>query len=230
MRWLAAGVAVALVGLLAPRLAAEPAGEPAPAVDRGGADAALPRPLELGVGGHFMFAFGSVCRRDLDVEGCTNPAFTGVQLAPAWRFSPYWSLGAMVTFDWSALDDGARYTAWQAFAQARWRPWGEGTVEPWAGAVAGVMAATDTLDQVPTTGDRSVTQYAPATGLGLGTDFEFGLVALGVEARGLFTAFGGPPALGSGEARHYGDNTWLWLGASLTFRPDTSGPELTAAR
>jgi hypothetical protein len=228
MRWLAVGTAVALLGLVAPRAAAETPGDAAPAVDRGAAAAASPRPLELLVGGHFIFAAGQVCRRYVDMLGCSNPAFTGMQLAPAWRPSPYWSLGAIAAFDWSGENDGATHTLWQAMAQARFRPWGEGSVEPWAGAVAGVMAATDTLDQAPATGDRSVTQYAPSTGLGLGTDFVFGLVSLGVEARGLFTAFSDPPSLGSGTARHYGDNTWLWLGVSLTFRPDTSGPQLTA--
>ncbi len=230
MRWFVAGAAVAVLGLVASRAAAEASSAPASAVDHGAAGAASPRPLELLAGGHFMFAFGTVCRRDADVMGCTNPAFTGAQLAPAWRLSPHWSLGAMAAFDWSGENDGAKHTMWQGLAQARWRPWGEGTVEPWLGVSSGVMAATDTLDQPPLTGDRSVTQYAPAEGVGLGTDFDFGLVSLGLETRGLFTAFGNAPSLGNGTARGYGDNVWLWFGVSLTFRPDMSGPELTATR
>ncbi len=226
MRWLPAGAALALLLVAAASVRAEP-----PTVDRGGARVVPPRPLELAAGGHFMFAPRSVCQRQADMMGCTTPAFTGAQLAPGWRLSPHWSLGAVAAFDWSGESDRAKHSMWQAFAQGRWRPWGEGSVEPWLGAFSGVMAATDTLVQAPTTGDRSVTQYAPAEGLALGTDFDLGqLLAVGLEARGLFTAFGDAPALGDGTAQAYGDNVWLWFGVSLTFRPDMSGPQLVAAR
>ena len=222
---------MALLGLQAPRALAEVSGKSSPAVDSGAKAAASPRPLELSAGGHVMFALRTVCQRDVDMMGCTDPAFTGAQLAPAWRFSPHWSLGAMAAFDWSGESGVAKYTMWQAFAQARWRPWGEHTVEPWLGVSTGVMAATDTLVQAPTTGDASVTRYAPAEGLALGTDFALGhIFMLGLEARGLFTAFANAPSLGDGTARDYGDNLWLWFGASLTFLPDMTGPELTATR
>lgn len=226
MRWLSAGVVLVLAVLSAAAARAEPT-----AVDSGDSSKASPRPLELKAGGHFLFAFGDVCRRELDTVGCTRPAFTGAEIAPAWRLSGRWSLGAMAAFDWSGANDGATHSLWQAFAQGRWRPWGEGRVEPWAGVFSGVTAATDTLDTAPVTGDRSVTQYAPAVGLSLGTDFELGrILMLGVETRGLFTAFGEAPPLGNGNARSYGDNVWLWLGVGLTFRPDMTGPEFSAAR
>lgn len=226
MRWLPAGAALAVLFLAAPLVCAQPKA----GVDRGDNSAPSPRPLELLAGGHVMFAFGRVCRRDADTMGCTNPVFTGAQLAPAWRLSPHWSLGAMAAFDWSGENDGAKHSMWQAFAQGRWRPWGAGSVEPWLGVSSGVMAATDTLDQAPVTGTGSVTQYAPAEGLALGANFALGqLLALGIETRGVFTAFGDAPPLGNGTARHYGDNVWLWIGVSLTFRPDMSGPEVTAA-
>ena len=217
--------------MMASTASADPPGEPAAAVDSGGDSTVPPRPLELLFGAHFLLASRDVCRRDVDMVGCTRPAFTGAQLAPGWRLSPHWSLGAMAAFDWSGENDGAKHSLWQLMAQGRWRPWGDGKVEPWAGAWGGVMAATDTLDAAPTTNDRSVTQYAPAAGLGIGTDFALGqLVSLGVEARGLYTAFGDAPSLGNGTARDYGKNAWLWFGLGLTFRPDVSGPNLTAAR
>jgi len=55
-----------------------------------------PPAIEVGVGGFAQMDFGSICRRESDVIGCTNgAAFAGISLAPRWRLSSLFSLVAM---------------------------------------------------------------------------------------------------------------------------------------
>jgi hypothetical protein len=213
---------------------AQPATEPAPSPDA----AKRSPPVEVGVGGFGEMDFGQICQRRSDVIGCTNgTAFAGVSLAPRWRVSSLFSLGAVGAVGWvpggvsgEASSDGShkdfRPKQWRLEAEARWHPFRVDGVDPWLGLDAGLAAIIDSLDAYApgggTSGSVSATQLGLAGGAGLGIDFPAtSFLALGVELRVAMKSLGHQPpmldAVSDIQAHEFGTLTALSLAVSGTF-------------
>jgi hypothetical protein len=162
--------------------------------------------------------------------GCVQDVFRGGYVSAQWRAARAWSVGALGAFHWSPSNDGASYTLWHVFADTRVHPWDAGVVDPWAGVLLGVTAATDTLNDEPPVGERSVTAYAPAGGFHGGVDFRLtGGFSLQLMARALVIALPGPRPLGEYESRDYGTATWVGLSLGLMFHPAIGATERASA-
>lgn len=177
----------------------------------------------IGVGGLAAIAWGDVCRRMLsDVTGCTTGSgFLGVQLAPRWRLSPHWSAGAFGAVAWDGGNDSDSRTWWLAAAEGRFHPFGQGAVDPWLGADAGVVVVTDGLSAGELGPAQTYTQAAPAFGIGLGTDFLLGrAVTIGGELRSYAFTFGaGGASLNAASfarAPSYSTQSSIWLAVTVT--------------
>lgn len=212
MRWVALGT-LASLSVWAQPTSAQDSDRAAPTIRKS-------RPLELAAGADLLFATQSVCRTDGDLVGCSAPSFRGGYAAPQWRFAPRWSTGLFGALLVSPETDTASYSMWQALAETRLHPWGPGSIDPWAGLLLGLTAATDTLQSEPPKGDRSVTAYAPTAGLHAGADFGLSSdFSLQVAARGFVSAYRDPRALGETTSRDYGTSTWVSLHLGLMVHP-----------
>ncbi len=212
MRWVTAGVLAALSVWSRPGRTQDSA----PPVQSGSES----RALELAGGGGFLFATRSVCRTEGDLMGCSVPSFRGGYVSSHWRVTPVWSTGLLGAFLSSPETDTASYSLWQVFADTRVHPWGAQSIDPWAGILLGLSAATDRLEREPATGARTATAYAPTGGLHAGADIRLlPDFSLQLAARGLLSAYRDPRPLGEFKSRDYATSMWVSLNLGLMFHP-----------
>lgn len=192
-----------------------------------GAIAKRVRPIEIGVGTFAEVAGSTVCRLQSDVYGCASgPEFAGIILAPRWRASDLFSIGALGVLGGKLSTEGSRSSdgshqdfglrMWRLEAEARWHPFGNSNVDPWLGVDAGLAWFTDSVDTYAAgdhyTGSVSATQLGPAGGAALGVDFRTtSFLALGLELRAVTQWMGHqPPTLDPAQglqAREFGTLT-----------------------
>lgn len=152
-----------------------------------------PRPLEVGVGTHAAYADGLSCSREaFDVVSCTRTSgFAGLHVAPRWRLTQFWALGAMGTASWGAAGVDRSQMYWSAAIDGRLHLFGNRGTVPWLGLDAGVVAVADELAADELGPARSYTTTAPAFGLSAGLDAEINpLFAFSLSLRGFTHLFG----------------------------------------
>jgi len=181
---------------------------PAPLPNDG---ARTPPPVELGAGAFARYDHGNVCEQDGDVVSCSNGrAFVGAQLAPRYRFSHLFSLGAFAAFGWkmgsqsTQSSDGSHddlsETTFRLETEARLHLLDPGDPDLWFGVGVGVTWLHQSVD-IYGPGDRflrstSNTELGPIAGVAFGVDFPVAeFFALGPELRGAALTYGEDPAL-----------------------------------
>jgi hypothetical protein len=152
-------------------------------------------------------AFGNVCQREGDLDGCTpGTGSAGVSFAPRWRALPELSVGVVGSLplppmsregtqgsDGSHTDIGLQ--PYRLLAEGRYHPFGALDTDPWIGAAFGVSALRDFADVYGPNGvhvaDHSAMQAAPSGELGVGVDFVVAsFLALSLELRGAVASYG----------------------------------------
>jgi hypothetical protein len=174
-----------------------------------------PRPFEIGLGPHAGVTFGDMCSGHGDVYGCTNGAvFAGVQLAPRWRLSHAWSIGAIGSgADGSGTMDDASQTWWRAEAEARVHPFELASPDLAFGVDAGMIAVFDRGSDPA----RSISHVAPALGAACALDFAITpAFALGGELRVFTWLFADGNEIDT--QAHYGTQLGLSLAVTGTIR------------
>ncbi len=150
-------------------------------------------PIELGAGLHAAIAFGNDCRStSSDVSGCgAGGTLFGFHLAPRWRLSPEFSVGALGGLSWSGDSWGNVVTKWFTLeAEGRWHVVGAGTVDPWIGIDAGVVLDVEGVPASDIYPANSFTQAAPMVGGGIGIDIRVAsFLMLSPEVRGFAFLF-----------------------------------------
>jgi hypothetical protein len=176
--------------------------------------------VEASAGVFTRIDFGNICRQESDVVSCGRAAFMGLSLAPRWRLSRPFSVGAYGAWGWAnAADnvgsDGSHedfgIALWRLEAEGRWHPLGIHAVDPWVGVDGGVTGLRDSVSKYVAGGQfarsASVTQLGPVAGLGLGLDFHLlSVLAIGLETRVSLQSFGHSPPLLLPEEQIYGQD------------------------
>jgi len=178
-------------------------------------------PVEIDVGGHVAYTWGSRCtRRATDLVACSNEGgLAGVHGGPRYRVLPFLALGVRGAVSFAGNDE----TWWQALLTARVLPFPRRYEPLWMGAEGGVVAIAETLESDELGPAKTLTHTAPLFALGLGVNFPVAsFLTLGPEVRGFVVPFGAQDYLPDRGTSH---ETQLGVALGLTATVRVGGPE-----
>lgn len=187
-----------------------------PAAEAAGAPSA-PK-ARMGVGAGVAAELDGVAERDGDRFTLTKTGYVELSVSPSYQLDETWALGLRTSWGFEAGDRGLASSdapeleierhLWQLAAEGRYQPGGQRGF--YGSAHAGTAGAMDSI------GDATAWQWAPLVGAALGYDAHIaGPLALGIELRGSFAAFGNEGASlarGGGSTRYvYGPSSFVSL-------------------
>jgi len=167
-----------------------------------------PQAVEIGVTGFGRLDFVNFCEAGGDP--CkSGPLYAGVALAPRYRLSQLFSLGALGAFAWKPDSESignesgtidVSFTNFRFEVEGRLHPMGPGDVDLWLGVDAGLAGRRRSTDVFDGDGRHirsgSNTELGPIGGLSLGVDFHVAdFLALGPEFRIAVLTTGSDPTL-----------------------------------